>query len=518
LTFKKKTIYLQREFTIIVICNALNMIKLFLKNKKNYLNDELQFIRLRFACASPALRLRFAKNFFLAVFTLLSVGSLTAQVLPNNRVRGLVLRHNSSTAPIRNVNITISPTNGVTPVSFLTGLDGGYSTTASGTFIFYTPNLTKTALWQDGLTAYDLVLINKHVLGTQLLTDGFQKIAADVNRSGTITTADKLFLQQLLIEITSSLPVWDRPWQFVPRRVFSNPTFASEFNNNPNALITAGLSYNTSILSSNYLSNSFSIQNPSDPNFFSDNPNTGFAGVKIGDVSGDAPIVNLTNNGASDRNALVAVDYTKHGLVRKGEEFDILLNVENFNSIAGYQMGFKLDNTILHLDKRTDQDGLMSNFKKDALLMSWVEPNGLDLTLDNNVQLLKIRAKALEDISDISEVFKLENTVLSSAFYNGNGSTVPVRLSFAIYKQAGNNIIFPNPTAGESVLEIEATQNSNIQISIYDVEGRLVQNYSNLVQKGINRIKIDLNNIGNGTYFYAAKYADGVVNGKIIKE
>ncbi|HNG88808.1 MAG TPA: hypothetical protein PK858_01340, partial [Saprospiraceae bacterium] len=77
--------------------------------------------------------------------------------------------------------------------------------------------------WLNGVSTYDLVLISKHILGLQPLGNPYLMIAADVNRSGSITTFDIVMLRRLILGIDDTLGN-NGSWRFVPRHfAFPNP-------------------------------------------------------------------------------------------------------------------------------------------------------------------------------------------------------------------------------------------------------------------------------------------------------
>ncbi len=65
----------------------------------------------------------------------------------------------------------------------------------------------------NGVSTYDLLLIQKHILGVDTLDSPFKLIAADANESGSITTFDILELRKLILGIYSNLK---HSWRFVP--------------------------------------------------------------------------------------------------------------------------------------------------------------------------------------------------------------------------------------------------------------------------------------------------------------
>ena len=113
----------------------------------------------------------------------------------------------------------------------------------------------------NGVTTLDLARISRHILGTELLDSPYKIIAADVNRSGTITSFDVVELRKLILGIYDSLPN-NTTWRFVPQNfVFPDPTnpFATSF---PEKITEQDVMYSTR--------------------------NNNFIAIKIGDVNGSA--------------------------------------------------------------------------------------------------------------------------------------------------------------------------------------------------------------------------------------
>lgn len=83
----------------------------------------------------------------------------------------------------------------------------------------------------NGLTTYDLVLISQHILGTQPFDSPLKMIAADANRSGSITSFDIVQLRKIILGVDTAF-VNNTSWRFVPADyVFPNPQnpFAAPF-------------------------------------------------------------------------------------------------------------------------------------------------------------------------------------------------------------------------------------------------------------------------------------------------
>ncbi|MFM8486134.1 MAG: hypothetical protein ACKOCH_07350, partial [Bacteroidota bacterium] len=77
----------------------------------------------------------------------------------------------------------------------------------------------------NGLTTFDLVLISKHILGIEPLGSPWKLIAADANKSGSVTTADIIALRKLILGIDTALAN-NTSWRFIDK----SHVFPNQFN------------------------------------------------------------------------------------------------------------------------------------------------------------------------------------------------------------------------------------------------------------------------------------------------
>jgi hypothetical protein len=85
-----------------------------------------------------------------------------------------------------------------------------------------TPKLDENPL--NGVSTFDVLLIQRHILGIQVLNSPYKMIAADVNNSRSITTLDMIQLRKLILGIDTKL-INNRSWRFVDAAyVFPDPT------------------------------------------------------------------------------------------------------------------------------------------------------------------------------------------------------------------------------------------------------------------------------------------------------
>ena len=112
----------------------------------------------------------------------------------------------------------------------VTGANGVYEFNMNTGDYDVTP--AKDINYLNGVTTYDLVLISKHILGTQLLDSPYKIIAADANNTQSVTTLDIVKLRALILHIDDELAN-NTSWRFVDANhvfgtnVFDFPEFIS---------------------------------------------------------------------------------------------------------------------------------------------------------------------------------------------------------------------------------------------------------------------------------------------------
>ncbi|MFN4080312.1 MAG: hypothetical protein ACK4NS_05385 [Saprospiraceae bacterium] len=122
------------------------------------------------------------------------------------------------------------------------------------------PELTENPL--NGLSTFDIVLIQKHILGQELFDSPWKIIAGDTNSGNTLTPFDIVLIRRLILGIDDAFP-GTPSWRFFPKTLtFSNP-------DNP----FADAPFPSDISISNLSADMNAID---------------FIGVKIGDVNGSA--------------------------------------------------------------------------------------------------------------------------------------------------------------------------------------------------------------------------------------
>jgi hypothetical protein len=75
----------------------------------------------------------------------------------------------------------------------------------------------------NGVSTFDLLQIQRHILGKQVFTTPYQFIAADINQSGNISTLDIIQLRKVILNIETKFPN-NTSWRFIDAaHVFKEP-------------------------------------------------------------------------------------------------------------------------------------------------------------------------------------------------------------------------------------------------------------------------------------------------------
>lgn len=86
---------------------------------------------------------------------------------------------------------------------------------------YYIPE--KTDDTANGVTTFDLLQIQRHILGKQVFSTPFQYIAADINQSGNISTLDIIQLRKVILNLETKFPN-NTSWRFIDAaHVFHQP-------------------------------------------------------------------------------------------------------------------------------------------------------------------------------------------------------------------------------------------------------------------------------------------------------
>jgi len=367
----------------------------------------------------------------------------------------------------------------------MTGVDGNYEfvNLARGGDFTVTPQLDKNHL--NGVSTFDLVLIQKHILGVQALNSPYKMIAADANNSKTITTLDMIQIRKLILNIDTHFAN-NTSWRFVDA--------AYRFPNTNNPWVGTF----PEVVSVNDLTG---------------NIKANFVAIKVGDVNASASINNAT--AAEIRTNSNFELNTQEQNLKSGNEYKVVFSAADLQNIQGYQFALNLDQSkveLLDMEYGVAKAENFGVFKQEGLITtSWnakYEPGTLFTLI--------LRAKA---DSKLSQSLSL-NRLVNPEAYDQNSEYLGIKLAFEgeqieeSYELKQNT---PNPFGAETSIGFTLPKAAKATLTIRDVKGALVYKVEGNYAKGDNQIMLKKEQLGaSGVLYYTLETNDFTATKKMI--
>lgn len=317
--------------------------------------------------------------------------------------------------------------------------------------------------WTLGVTTQDMVFIQRHILKIDTL-NGYHQLAADVNNTGTITTADLVEIKKLILGIFEKFPSQNKPWQFFPEYI--PETYEISFHADPFNMEIGGESYQNE---APYLDSDWKyvIVNGTSGEH-------GYDAIKMGDVNGTSDPEFAEDENCMDEATISYTDGTTLDSV-KLHEFDFIL--KDSTPLAGLQLRFKLDFDLLEYEGSNDgslfgltvEDGVNIDTNNNLVTVVWYNSSGTTTDFSPGKSLFKIELENLDTLSNLDEIIKLDdgfyNALIDSSgcLTNGNIEIEFTQLdSRSVNPSAtgGNKesfedhiYVWPNPFEGSLVIE-----------------------------------------------------------------
>jgi len=355
--------------------------------------------------------------------------------------------------------------------------DGIYNITNLVSGGDYSVAPTKNDDIRNGVSTFDLALISKHILNVDFLDSPYKMIAADANKSGSITTLDLVAIRKVVLWVSNEFPN-NESWRFVDRDFqFDNPTnpFSSSFPETK--------SFNN--LTTREMAN--------------------FIGIKIGDVSGDARPQNLgsIDDRSNFDNFLFEV---KDQEFEAGEELEVEFNSNELKAMMGYQFTLHFNTKALELVEILDQTATQRNFgqtmiDQGILTASW---NSTDEIGINETTAFKLIFKT-NNGGKLSEMLNIDSEYTTAEAYTKAGEFRNVGIDFGTKLSINGFALHqnqPNPFAGNTVIGFDLPTASEATLTVTDILGKQIKTIKGNYPKGYNEVELKLDNEQVGIYIY----------------
>ena len=348
----------------------------------------------------------------------------------------------------------------------------------------------------NGITSFDLILMGQHLLEIQQLDSPYKLIAADVNRSGTITNLDMIQLRRLILHIDDAFQN-NTSWRFVDADYV--------FPNAANPFLTT-------------FPEAVSINNLTQAEI------RDFVAVKIGDLNGSANAAFLSGAGDTrDRNELVF--QVEDQQLSSNQTYTVDFTAKDFTDILGYQFTLAFDpNQLEMVDFATGElenlsaENFGDRFKEGVLTSSWTDTEAVSIADD--ATLFSITFKANANVS-LGQAIRFTSELTSAEAYRQheamnlglefNNSLNLETPGFALMQNR------PNPFNKETLISFTLPEMTAATLTIYDVAGRVLKQYKGDFNKGYNELTVDRAELSaTGLLYYQLETPTDVATMKMI--
>ncbi len=404
------------------------------------------------------------------------------------RLQGIVTTQFGATV----LNVDIELSDGSNDVIASTIANGGFQVNDIATCEDIVVRLDKKDDYSNGITTLDMVLILKHILNIQAFDSPYQSIAADVNKSNSISAADLVAIRKVILGTASTFPNNNGSWRFID----------ADYN--------------------------FLDDNPLDEDFpetltinLSKDTDFNFVGVKVGDVNGTAdhtsPIDTDGLVSSEDRSFNQLAFVTEDMSVIAGETYTIPFQATSAAGIVGYQFTLNYNQDALTFDALTTSATLkQENIAMDNGLIraSWNELNAVDVEALN----FAMTFTANKD-GRLSELLSIQSNPTVAEAYDEDLEVLPVNLAFTQFATTDLQLFQnqPNPFKGSTMIGFELPENSSIQLQIFDVSGKQLQLIEGDYGKGYNAIELNNDDLkASGVLYYQLHTQFGSLTKKMM--
>ncbi len=330
----------------------------------------------------------------------------------------------------------------------------------------------------NGVTTQDIILIQKHILGTKIINDPYKTIAADVNDSRSITSRDISDIRKAILGITEEFPV-KKSWRFINASVaIPDPLYPWP------------------------IEESVSIQNLS-----GDQVNNNMVAVKLGDVSGDARTSSAGS--VSTRSDLVKNLSIPDGEFEAGELVHVPVTIEDKIYFEGIQLQVEFNSSILKFENINNgicslQDGNLNlnKVEEGVIRLSWNQ----DKAIITSGPLFELVFTAVKH-GKVSEHIALSHQPFAAELYSEDSKTYELLLSFRQSEDKVSNGFYlyqnqPNPFDHQTNISFVLPKDDYASLKIFDVNGRLLKEISKSFKSGLNTLLIDKRELATGGILY----------------
>lgn len=362
------------------------------------------------------------------------------------------------------------------------------------------------AVAKTGINTLDALLVGGHIDDVLSFHTPFKLLAADVDKSGSLTQADVLSIVKMTLGVQTSFP--DKPvWQFLPADyVFANPQQP----------------WNANI--------------PTTTPFFCLSgampaPMADFIGIKTGDVDGSAATSNLQSTDTDDRSAkeVYAAFRTSDQVFTAGQDIIVDIVTPNLAGLAGFQFTLDYDPAVLSLvqiDPDLVPEEYMATPAEGHITASWHSTIMLDPTVSGKDMRLRTFRLVFHTLDKgvLSQLLRMSSAITDAEAYTRDLKTQEARLYFQPVpvnprERLALLPIRPNPVDDVFTAAYYLPEAGQTTLTLTNAAGMVVQTVQAFRERGYHETTLQLGgNALPGMLFLRLEGPGGVEVQRFIKK
>ena len=243
---------------------------------------------------------------------------------------------------------------------------------------------------------------------------------------------------------------------------------------------------------------------------------TNFIAIKVGDLNGSFNPQNFLANQERDKNKAMHIS-AKNQQIKAGDLVQFTLSSKAV--VKGFQFTLDFNPASLQLVEvqkvlLTEKNLGLQNAGEGIITCSWNDSKAIDL---NNENLISFVFYANEDLI-LSDVMNINSRLTRAEAYTDSDDVVDVLLQFDELYSYTSSALYqntPNPFNGKTLIGFTLANAESINLTIRDINGRMVHSIDQDCQKGYNSVEIK--NLPKGIYYYTLGAGDFVDTKKMIQ-
>ena len=368
---------------------------------------------------------------------------------------------------IESVHVNLEGSN----LSDMTDLDGEYSFPNMPMGGAYKVKPTKNDDLLNGVTTLDIIFIQRHILELTKLATPYQYVAADINKSGSISAIDLIELRKAILGVKDEFTN-NQSWRFIDE--------AFEFDDNVNPLAQNFTEdYNIPALSNDMLAD--------------------FVGVKIGDVNGSVEVSGFASDELETRSSNV---------LRLEGTFDgsqLIIKSSNTAVLRGMQMTIEYDKELVNavsltpLSLALNADSYYINEQEGYITMTWNVDDVLKVSAGEELFAITLDGKVDPSVIEISslvtkaEAYNKDFEIMEIGYDGGSAIS-----EIALLQNE------PNPWVSKTSIEYVLDAEEEVTFIFRDGDGKLIKKITQKGSLGNNILELNASelNAKAGVIYY----------------